>query len=154
MNELRTADERNITAALVDLPDYHDAISNADPDIRLPRNVVTHLAKSPAGPYVKYRIATDDELADALKTASPQQKIAIISELHDNVLDVLVARSKPTDQSANSPVVSKPSTPSVQQRKAPPQKAPPVVKKGTTKNLLGLDGDDYVKARLAAKYNR
>ena len=144
---LQEADKRNVDNALTDMPDYYEAIQNGDPDIRLPANVAKHLSVSPAGPYVKYRIATDDDLSEALKYASPQEKIKIISDLHDSVLDILIKRNATVGEVAPK---EQPRTPSVQ-RKAPPPKAPPQVKGKGTADLLSLSGDDYVKARNEAK---
>lgn len=144
LRKMHEADTQNVQNALKDIPDYHEAIQNGDPEVRLPIDVVKHLAVSPAGPYVKYRIATDDSLSETLKGSSPVEKMKIISELHDSVLDILIARSKNENQQAD--VTDKPRTPSVQ-RKAPPPKAPPQVKGKGAKDLLSLSGDDYVKAR-------
>ena len=148
---LQEADARNVAAASADLPDYHEAIQHGDSDIRLPIAVAKHLSMSPAGPYVKYRIATDDSLAEALKTATPEQKVKLISDLHDSVLDVLIERSKKTGAAPAQQGQRAPSAPG--NKKAPP-KAPPVVKgKGKT-DLLSLSGDEYVRARNEARNKR
>lgn len=149
--ELRTAEQKNIEKAATDLPDYNEVIMNGDPEVTLPQNVLSHLAMSPAGPYTKYRIAADEALSDSIKNATPQEKIRIVSELHDSILDVLIKRGN-IEQTAPAPVeepaqpVRTPAAPTAPKKKSPP-KAPPKVKSGTVRDMMSLDGDAYVRAR-------
>lgn len=145
---LQQAEYSNVRNALTDLPDYDEVIQNGDPDIRLPVNVINHLSISPAGPYVKYRLASDEVLSEQLKQATPQQKTQIISEIHDSVLDFLIARSKSgdTNTSMTSTAPSKPAVHTATKRTAPP-KAPPKLKSGSNRDLMSLSGDEYVRAR-------
>lgn len=143
-----------INNALQDLPDYQEQIQNGDPDITLPKTVLSHLATSPAGPYVKYLIATDDELSEELKYATTaEQKRQIIAVKHDEILDELIARgnkSQPTQEvqsgeSANVPNPVVPTTKRKQIKKLP--KAPPRVKGGGVRDISSLSGDEYARAR-------
>jgi hypothetical protein len=148
--KMQDADRQNVDRARADLTDYEEVISQGDPDIRLPHDVIRHLNISPAGPYVKYRLASDDELAEQIKSSSPQEKLRLITELHDSVLEQLIQRQKadtnvqpPAQNSA--PDYTQPRTPSVQ-RKLPPPKAPPVVKgKGNEKSTASMTGDEYAR---------
>ena len=154
---LEASHARNIQAALVDIPDYYEATANGDPDITLPVNVIRHLKVSPAGPYTEYRIATDDELGAALKAAtSPQQKYAIISQVHD---EILAALGKRTDASKVSTPAQTPQqsvqaqSPAV--RKAIPPHAAPPKTRGMVSNvdITNMSTDDYIRARNEQKRN-
>lgn len=154
--KLHEADRQNVERAKADLTDYDEAIQHGDPDIRLPMDVLKHLNISPAGPYVKYRLATDDELAEQIKGSDPQEKMRLIAELHDSILESLIQRQK-SAASAQAPAAEtvsnqmQPRTPSVQ-RKAPPPKAPPAVKgNGSNKNPLSMTGDEYARHVNAQK---
>jgi hypothetical protein len=147
--------ERNNTElAKEDLPDYEQVIKNAmaDPsfkDVRLPVDVLTHLSKSPAGVYVKYRIATDPDFAEALKDANLEQKKDLIANLHDEILDDLIKRRAPKPSveqgSRTTQVPQQPNTPQVP--KAIPPKAPPKAQGSSSRDILSLSGDDYIRER-------
>lgn len=145
-NQVMQAEQQNVTHALQDLPDYHEQLQHADPDISIPVNVINHLQVSPAGPYVKYRIATDEQLSEQIKYATPQEQVAIISELHDKVLDHLIARQQPTQSQSTTNVggqsVTRPSfgKPNI-------TKAPPKINKGVKRDIMTLSGDEYVRER-------
>jgi len=149
--QLMQADRENAMRASVDLPDYQEVIASGDPDIRLPQSVIQHLTISPAGPYVKYRIAQDEALAEALKDADrlPAQqreatKHAIVAQVHDEVLEYLIQK-----QGAAQPANAGQAAPPVQQmaQRALLPKAPPAVKKSTKIDRNSLSGDEYVRAR-------
>lgn len=150
------AEARNVESAKADLPDYDEVISMGDPDIRLPVSVAKHLSISPAGPYVKYRLANDDALAERIKSSTPQEKIELISELHDSVLDYLIQKrqvgsTQPGDENPPPPVQAAPapgvrtSTPPRKGPPAPPKAPPSVRSKGEHKDLLSLSGDDFAR---------
>lgn len=153
----QSVESRNVQAAKQDLPDYDEAISMGDPEIRLPVSVADHLSISPAGPYVKYRLATDDGLADRIKKAKPEEKIALISELHDNVLDYLIKKSggaeaqvapeTPLASTEVQPVGVRTSTPPRKGPPAPPKAPPSVRGKGDHRDIMSLSGDEYARAR-------
>lgn len=155
---LESSHEKNIQASLVDLPDYHEVISAGDPDITLPTNVIKHLKVSPAGPYVEYRIASDDELANALKQAqSPQEKYQIISQVHDEILAALGKRLE-TSKNSTPEVTPQQRTSQAQSpavRKAIPPPAAPPKSRGMVSNhdITNMSTDDYIKARNEQKRN-
>lgn len=142
--------QQHILNAQADLPDYMETVQSGDPDVTLPNNVIDHLNVSPAGAYVKYRIAQDEALSNSIKYASPQEKIRIVAELHDGILDYLINRnnnapaSTPAAQSQVTTPTAAPTAPNT--RKAPP-KAPPKQKSGSRRDISTLSGDDYVRAR-------
>ena len=154
---LEVSHERNVQAALADIPDYHEAVANGDPDITLPVNVIKHLKVSPAGPYVEYRIATDDELGSALKQATTsQEKYAIISQVHDEILAALGKRldaSKVSTPEATPQRASQAQSPVT--RKAPPPPVAPPKSRGmvSNKDILSASTDDYIKMRNEQKRN-
>lgn len=154
-HQLQMAEQRNTQAALTDLPDYQQVIETGDPEIRLPQAVLQHLSVSPAGPYVKYRIASDDALADAIKAADrlPQgqreaQKQAIIAQVHDSILDYLAQKNNGAGAPAVAPQAPTQAPPlaQTQYRPAPP-KAPPKQKNKPALDRNSLSGDEYVRAR-------
>lgn len=157
VEKLRQADARNVQNAMVDLPDYEEAMENADPDIRLPVDVVKHLHVSPAGPYVRYLLATDDEFANAIKVSTPQQRIALIAQKHDEILDTLASRVQnkgPKEESVQSSNVHVAPTTTAPRRQAPPVAPPKVKGSASTRNLHSLSGDDYIKARNEQRRGR
>ncbi len=142
------ADQRNITNAQSDLPDYNEVIQQGDPDIALPQNVIQHLSMSPAGPYVKYKIASDEDLSESLKRANPQEKLRIVSELHDGILDHLVKRGNtPQAKTEPEPTPQQAAPTATAPKPRPKPKAPPKVKSGKTRDIMSLSGDDYARAR-------
>lgn len=143
--------KENEVKALTDIPDYYDIIQNADPDIRIPTKTIEELNKSPMAPYVKYRIASDPELTEQLKHATPDQKHLIIAEIHDGILEYKIKQ----ESLKNAPVSEKPITNvntntninsnKHQQSIRNVPKAPPKVKTGTTSNWSNMSGDDFAK---------
>lgn len=146
LQRVRTADAQNVQNAKVDLPDYDEVIQNGDPDVRLPRNVIDHLAISPAGAYVKYRIAQDESITQQLKQATPQEKVQIVSELHDSILDYLIKRNAQPATATQETSVQTKANPVAPVKKAPP-KPPTKVKSGTQRDIMSLSGDAYARAR-------
>ena len=148
LQQIQALDAQNVEKAREDLPDYEEAIQSGDPDIRVPANVMRHLAMSPAGPYVKYRLATDDQFADQVKSATPEQRVQLISEVHDSVLDYLIKRNgEGTPSEADATVEAKPAVPAAPTKKTPPKAPPTKVRGKSTVNINELTGDAYVRAR-------
>lgn len=149
--QVQQAEDSYVNSALTDIPDYHEAIQNGDPDVSVPVKVLDHLRISPAGPYVKYKIATDEALSERLKVSTPAQKIAIITEIHDGTLEYLTKRNNQGGQ----PVApaAQAATPQAVPAAAPRKPAPrgPKAPRGTTSstNINSLSGDAYVRARNA-----
>ena len=154
VNQLRQADAYNVQQAKSDLPDYEDAIENADPDIRLSVEVVKHLHVSPAGPYVRYILATDEEFANAVKGATPQQRLALISQKHDEILDTLASRFQNKGPKEDVTQKTETNVPQSARRQAPPAAPPKVKGSASIRNLSSLSGDDYIKARNEQRRGR
>ena len=154
VTQLRNADAYNVQQAKTDLPDYEEAIENADPDIRLPIEVVKHLHVSPAGPYVRYILATDEEFANAVKGATPQQRLALISQKHDEILDTLASRVQNKGPKEDVPQKNEANVSPTARRQAPPAAPPKVKGSASIRNISSLSGDDYIKARNEQRRGR
>lgn len=156
--QLEEADRLNIEKAKADLeiegqPTYEEAMKNAVP-IELDSDIVDHLSISPAGAYVKYRLATDIELAYQVKNAQPQEQKRIIAQLHDSILDVLEARKNQPPATPVAPVVAQTNA-SVKQPARPLPKAPPKLRGSSTPNAgIRNLGDDYARARNSGQIKR
>lgn len=151
IEKINSIESQNVLNAKTDLPDYDDVVSSGDPDVTLPLDIVRHLAVSPAGAYVKYRLAQDEELCDAIKQAkTKKEKYDIISSIHDQILDKLIERSRKTESKTANVAEEK-----IQERTKPNHSAPPKVRgSATITNLMSLSGDDYIRARNEQRRNR
>lgn len=78
-------------------PTYEAAMQNAV-QINLASDLIAGLERSPAAPYVKYNIATDDELAARIQQASPDEQYKIIAELNNTMLDYISKKGAPPAQ--------------------------------------------------------
>jgi len=106
VRESQTLQNGHIEAARSDLessyegaPTYEEAMQNAV-QINLAGDLVTELERSPAAPYVKYNIATDDELAARIQKATPDEQYNIIAELNNTMLDYISKKGAPPAQAA------------------------------------------------------
>lgn len=148
--EIQKVSNSHIQNAITDIPDYHEVVMGGDPDLILEGSVLHHLNTSPAGPYVKYRIASDEDLSEAIKHGNPDDQYRLIAQVHDEIYAHLNARATNPPQGSASPKTEinqggNPNPPT--QPVKPRPKAPPKVKNTGGVDIMSLKGDEYVRAR-------